>query len=154
MIRLWLRRIFLILSWLFVAGVVFQVFLAGLGVFNINVGLSSLVGSRSPYAIHVQFGYLLGFLALILFLIALFSKFPKPIARLSGLLILLNALQSVLIWFGEKTPILSAFHPVNAIAIFLVGLSIAKRISPLLEENEIDPPGDVILAPDPAVETE
>lgn len=101
------RRIYLIFAWLFVVGVVVQVFLAGMAV----------VAGRWPWANHVTFGHLLA-APLLAMLIAMYvGKLPGRMKRLTWLLFAVYVLQAdVLIFMRASTPVLSALHPVLALA--------------------------------------
>lgn len=104
-------------AWLFLACVVVQVFLAGLGVF---------AGAQN-FNLHREFGYLFGWLTLVLLLLAIGGRLGRRWIGLSALLLVLFALQSVFVALREVLPAASAFHPVNALAIFGVALHVARR---------------------------
>ena len=60
--RRWGRRLFLAVSWLFVAGLIVQVYLAGMGVFGGN------------FENHVFFGYTVTWLPVLMFLFGLLGR--------------------------------------------------------------------------------
>lgn len=72
----WVRTTYLTIAWLFVIGVLIQVFLAGL----------SLFATPSYWPTHVEFGYNLGFLMLLLLFLAFLGRFPRPTIGLTALL--------------------------------------------------------------------
>lgn len=112
------RSAFPVVAGLFVACGVLQVFLAGIGVFDLRVGFDG----------HRNFGYLFGWLTIILLVLALAGRLGRTLVGLSVLLIAQFALQSVFVLFRADAPAIAALHPVNGFAILAVGV-IATRIS-------------------------
>lgn len=102
--------------WLFVACVVVQVFLAGLGVFS----------AEDKFEFHRNFGYTFGWLALLLPLLAWVGRLGRRTIGLSFLVTVLFILQSVFVALRTDMPYLAALHPVNALAIFWLSLSLAR----------------------------
>jgi hypothetical protein len=98
---------------LLMAGIAVQFFLAGLGVFGITSFLP-----------HVIFGTLVVVASFALPLIAWRGHLPKATQRRSWILAGLMILQGGLIDAGRVIPIISAFHPVNAMIIALVTFSL------------------------------
>ena len=111
------RLAFIGVAWLFLACVVVQVFLAGLGVF---------AGAQN-FTLHREFGYLFGWLTLVLLLLALVGRLGRRWIGLSVLMLVLFAFQSVFVALREVMPEAAALHPVNALAIFGVALHVARR---------------------------
>jgi hypothetical protein len=118
---------FIGVAWLFLACVVVQVFLAGLGVF---------AGTQN-FTLHREFGYLFGWLTLALLLLALVGRLGRRWIGLSALLLGLFAFQSVFVALREVMPDVAALHPVNALAIFGVALHVARRSSVLASATPI-----------------
>lgn len=112
-----IRLAFIGTAWLFLACVVVQVFLAGLGVF---------AGGQN-FALHRDFGYLFGWLTLVLLVLAIAGRLGRRWIGLSALLLVLFAFQSVFVAFRGGMPALAALHPVNALAIFWVALYVARN---------------------------
>jgi hypothetical protein len=98
----------------YLLGVVAQFFLAGLGVFG-----------TTSYDAHRALGFVLGLLAVVLLVLAVGAKLPRPLSGLALLLVLLNIVQIVLIQIdiGE----IRALHLVNALAIALIANMLAQR---------------------------
>lgn len=111
------RVAYLLVLWLFVACLVGQVFLAGLGVFD----------DARNFATHREFGYLFGWLTIILVVLALVGRLPRPIVGWSVLMLGLFALQSVLVAVRSGAPAVAALHPLNGFLILLVALGVARR---------------------------
>ena len=104
-------------AWLFVACVVVQVFLAGLGVFD----------SPTSFVTHREFGYLFGWLVFVLLALAIAGRMGRRIIGASALLIVLFILQSVFVAFRTTQPAVAALHPVNGFLIGLVGIVLARE---------------------------
>jgi heme A synthase len=86
---------------------VIQVFLAGLGVFD----------DPNAFVTHRNFGYLFGWLTLVLLVIALVGRMPRRYVGLAVLILVLFALQSVFVALREDMPALAALHPLNGFLI-------------------------------------
>jgi uncharacterized protein DUF6220 len=112
----WIRRAHLVVAWAFVAGVVVQVFLAGLGVFD----------SPERFELHTTWGYTLELLPVVLVVLAAIGRLGRrqliyPIA-IFGMFIL----QSILVAVRADVPMIAALHPVNGFGILLVGILMAR----------------------------
>lgn len=118
MIRSGARRLHTWLAWLFVAAVIFQVFLAGLAIF----------GATDGFGLHSEFGYTaIGLLTLGVLLAAVAGGLPRREIGLSLLLLVLYVVQTALPAARASAPVLAALHPVNAIVLFALGTIIARR---------------------------
>lgn len=113
----WARIAYLVVAWLFVAAVIVQVFLAGLGVF----------AGAANWRTHVRFGWGIAWLPLILILLALVGRLPGAVGRWLALLFVVYAVQTMLPGFRRDTPVVAALHPVNALAVFGIALIHARR---------------------------
>lgn len=112
------RLLYLLFSWLFVAGVIVQVFLAGMVVVAAQMGWNN----------HASLGHSLGLPLLLMLLTAYLGRLPASMKRLTWLLFGVYVLQAdVLIFLRDSAPVLSAFHPVLALADFALGLTLAWR---------------------------
>lgn len=112
-----IRQIHLVVAWLLVAGVVVQVFLAGLGVFD----------DPRTFQVHATWGYLLELLPFLLLVLAAVGRLGRrqlvyPLA-IFGMFIL----QSVFVGLRADAPMLSALHPVNGFAILLVSIMLGRE---------------------------
>ena len=119
------RLAFIGVAWLFLACVVVQVFLAGLGVF----------AGAENFSLHREFGYIFGWLTLLLLLLALGGRLGRRWIGLSALMLVLFALQSVFVALREIMPAAAALHPVNALAIFGVALHLARGSRVLAQDR-------------------
>ena len=119
------RLAYIGVAWLFLACVVVQVFLAGLGVF----------AGAENFSLHRDFGYTFGWLTLLLLLLALGGRLGRRWIGLSALVLVLFAFQSVFVAVRDAMPAAAALHPVNALAIFAVALQIARRSRVLADDR-------------------
>jgi hypothetical protein len=113
MARSFARQAYPIVAGLFAACAVIQVFLAGLGVFE----------SARQFATHAGFGYLFGWLTLIMLVLALIGREPRRIVGQAALILVLFAMQSVFVLVRDDLPAVAALHPLNGFAI--LGFAIA-----------------------------
>lgn len=114
-------------AWLFLAAVVYQVFLAGVGVFG--------AGSMAQ---HRDFGYLIPLVALVLLIAVAIARTRGAILP-AVLLVVLASVQTMLPWFRIDAPFVAALHPVNALVLALLGLVIARRATAFARESERAP---------------
>ena len=106
-----------VVAWLFAACIVVQVFLAGLGVFD----------GPQRFETHRDFGYLFGWLTLVMVIIAAVGRLGRVLVGLSLLALVQFALQSVFILFREDLPAIAALHPVNGVLLLVVAITIGRR---------------------------
>ncbi|HYH91588.1 MAG TPA: DUF6220 domain-containing protein [Candidatus Saccharimonadales bacterium] len=116
MIRSFARQAHPVVGAIFIACVVVQVFLAGLGVFD----------DPRTFLTHRDFGYTFGMLTLVLLVLALVGREPRRVTGLSALLLVLFAFQSVFIALRADQPVLAALHPVNGFLILLVAVAVTR----------------------------
>jgi hypothetical protein len=107
MVRSFARTAYPVVAGLFVACAVIQVFLAGLGVFD----------DPNAFVTHRNFGYLFGWLTLVLLVIALVGRMPRRYVGLAVLILVLFSLQSVFVALREDMPAVAALHPLNGFLI-------------------------------------
>jgi hypothetical protein len=112
------RNIYVVLSWLFVVGLLVQVFLAGRGVFD-NVGFET----------HRTFGYTLEIVPIVLLVLGLVAGVGRRLAVFAIVVFLLFLLQSVLVVMRESSPMVAALHPVNGFLILLISIEMAREAS-------------------------
>jgi len=112
-----IRRAHLIVASLFVAGVVVQVFLAGLGVFD----------DPARFATHRDWGYMLELLPIVMLVLALVGRLGRRQIAFAIALFAMFILQSILVAFRVDQPMIAALHPVNGFAILLVGIEAARE---------------------------
>jgi hypothetical protein len=126
MLRTFARTAHPIVAAAFVACAVVQILLAGLGVFD----------DPSAFVTHREFGYLFGWLTLVVLVLALAGRVPRRATGLSVLLLVLFALQSVLVGLRADLPAIAALHPLNGFAILGVGVMTARSSWRLRRESK------------------
>ena len=119
------RFAFAAVAWLFLACVVIKFFLAGLGVF----------AGAENFEIHRQFGYLFGWLTVIMIVLAAVGRLGRRWIGLSALLFGLFIMQSVFVLLRDSLPAVAALHPVNAVAIFFIAQHVARGSRGLLRTD-------------------
>jgi Family of unknown function (DUF6220) len=118
-IRQWTRIAHLAAAWLFVGGVIVQVFLAGLALF-----------AEGGFANHVAFGYSAFWIVAILIpILAIGARLPTGDIGLSILLLALFIPQCLLPPLARSggPGIIAALHPVNALLLFALAIVIGQR---------------------------
>jgi hypothetical protein len=108
------RVLFFGLAVIYLAGVVVQFFLAGLGTFG-----------ATSFDAHQAFGLVLALLTLILLVLAVVGKVPRLLILLAVALLGLNVLQMFLAQVDVDE--IAALHVVNALAIVFVAFEIVQR---------------------------
>jgi putative tricarboxylic transport membrane protein len=115
-IRSWAGRVFPWLAWLYVASLLIQVFLAGLGVFV----------DPATFRIHVDFGRnAVGLLTLLLPIVAWLGRLPS--VRLAVGVLLFYLLQTGLPEVRASYPVVAALHPVLALILFWLSVRLASH---------------------------
>jgi hypothetical protein len=107
--------IHLIAAWLLVVGLLVQVFLAGMGIFD----------DASSFATHRDFGHLLEILPILLLVGAIVAGYGRWRA-LAGLgLLALLFVQTILVLQRDSAPVVAALHPVNGFLLLLAASIVA-----------------------------
>lgn len=130
-----IRRAHLVVAWAFVAGVVLQVFLAGLGVFD----------DPATFSVHATWGYTLEMLPLILLALAAVGRLGRRQIVFPAALFGMFILQSVFVALRVDLPTVAALHPVNGFAIVFVGIAMAREAWAERESSD----GATAAIPDP-----
>ena len=121
----YLRLAFAGVAWLFVATVLVQVFIIGLGLF----------GDPAFRQTHREFGYTwVGLAALALLIVAIAARPGRPYLGPVVVLFILYIVQTSLPAFRDSYPAVAALHPVLALGIFVLGLRIATSATQLARE--------------------
>lgn len=102
------------LSWLFAAGVVGQVFLAGLSLFD----------SALRWDDHRAFGSVIGIVPILLLVCAVVGRLPLRLIGGAALLFWLYGLQFA--FAHAANGYVAALHPVNAIALFSLAVMLGR----------------------------
>jgi hypothetical protein len=108
------RWLFLALVWLYVAGVLYQVFLAG----------TALFGPDRSFATHIGLGYLLHLVPILLIIVALIARVGSPLIWWTVALVVVQFIQPLLPMARGDLPWAAALHPVLALVIFWLGVTL------------------------------
>jgi hypothetical protein len=115
--KVWLRKAYLGVVWLIVAGIVIQFLLVGTAMF---------VGGG--FGLHIQFGFFfMGVAPIVLLVLAWAAGLPRRAIGLSALMLLLMSVQVFLPGFRSMLPIVAALHPVNALLTLWFSLRLARQ---------------------------
>jgi len=111
------------LSAAFVAGVLLQVFFAGVGVFGIN---AAKVANASSFDLHRGWGFVLMVTSLVLLIIALVAReSARTMIAALVLAVLTIVAQNVLAAFGDNDKWIGGLHALDGILILLLSAWIA-----------------------------
>lgn len=116
------RYVYLVMSGLFLLGVLAQVFLAGMVV----------VARQSGWEGHIGLGHSLAGPLLFMLVAMYLGRMPGHIKRLTWVLFGVYVLQAdVVIFMRDNAPIVSALHPVLALFDFVLGYVLVRSAWPL-----------------------
>jgi len=111
------RNVYLVLSWVFVAGLLVQVFLAGRGVFD----------NPLQFSTHRDFGYTLSIVPVLMLVVGLIARVGRRLTVFAIVAFVMFILQSVFVAARESSPMIAALHPVNGFLILLVAIEMARE---------------------------
>lgn len=114
MIQKIFRYIYLLLSWIYLAGVIYQTYTAGLAAVTRTISWES----------HGEIGFLLLSLAFVQFVLIFPARLPKPAGWVSAGMFATIILQFIVISDREST--VSALHPVLALILFSLSWWLAR----------------------------
>jgi hypothetical protein len=117
MARDFARRALPIVCALFLFGLLGQIYLAGMGVFD----------GPASFITHRNVGYTLGMITLVILILAIVARPGRLVLGLSVLLLIQFALQSLFVAVRVDSPAIAALHPVNGVLIILVVAVITVR---------------------------
>lgn len=129
MVARWSRIGALVAVWLFVVAVLGQVFLAGLALF-----------ADERWALHVEVGWILHLAPLLVLLLVALSRPPRSVLLLAVALAVVMFIQPILATLRAEAPVVAALHPVFALLVFSLGLTLALRLTALARASA--PPAD------------
>ena len=115
----WGRIGFAGIAGLFLVALGFQVFLAGMSIFF----------SATWWQVHMTMAFFIEWLPIVMIALAFVGRFPRAFALSSVLLLGLIMLQYVFIEVASQSGVrwIAAFHPVNALVMFAVGLMLVQK---------------------------
>ena len=113
----YLHMAFAVVAWIFVATIVIQVFLIGLGLFD----------DPAFRETHRDFGFTaIGLAVLALLIVAIAARPGRRVLGAVVGLFVLYIIQTSLPGFRDSYPAVAALHPVLAMGIFVMSIQIAR----------------------------
>lgn len=111
------KTVYKISNWLFLIGVVLQVFLAGMVV----------VAGQMDWMDHRDLGHMIGVFVILMAILMYVGKAGRQVKNTTWLLLLVYVLQAdVLIFLRQSVPVLSALHPVMALLDFWLAAKLLR----------------------------
>lgn len=138
------RIAFAAVVWMFLIGIVVQVFLAGVGLF---------VPGADMFAAHRTLGYMLHISPVPILLLAWAAGADRRTMWLSVALLAVVAIQPLLPSMRTDLPFAAALHPVLALFIFGLTVVIARRSVALARSTSTAVPAASTSPPPPVTET-
>jgi hypothetical protein len=120
------RWLFLLMIWGYVAALLVQVFLAGMALF----------GVEHNFELHRNLGYLIHLTPIPLIIVAAVAKVGSRLLWWTGALFVVQAIQPLLPMLRGDLPWAAALHPVLALVIFWLGITIGLGTWRLVRESE------------------
>jgi hypothetical protein len=118
------RYVYLALLWLYVAGILVQVFLAGMGLF----------GAAKDFEPHVGLGWILHLVPVLLLIVAAVARVGSRLIWWNVALLVVQFIQPIFALARDDTPVVAAFHPVLALVIFWLAVTIGLKAWRLVRE--------------------
>lgn len=120
------RYIYTGAAWLFVAGVLLQVFLVGMVV----------VARQMSWNNHISLGHMLAGPLLLMLVTMFLGRLPRRVKLLTWALFAVYVIQAdVIIFMRLQAPVISAFHPVLALVDFALGYALARQAVSLARQD-------------------
>lgn len=110
------RIAYVALVWLFLAGLVVQVFLAGIGMFSTD---------PRDFGTHVQLGWILHLVPVLILIAAAVGRVGRPTLLWIAGLVVTTLVQPFLPALADTSVALAALHPVNAMLMFVIAARLA-----------------------------
>ena len=112
-------------AWLFVIGILTQVFLVGL----------SLLGRQPSWQTHIGLGHSLSIVVLLMIVFAYTGRLPRPMKPFTWLALAIYVLLAdIVIFMRGPAPLVAALHPVLAVVLFGIVGFLAVRAWQLVRE--------------------
>jgi len=107
---------YVVLIWLFLAGLVVQVFLAGLGMFS---------DDPRDVGLHIDLGWILHLAPVLVLAAAAIGRAGRDTLLWAAALVVSVGVQPFLPALADTSLILAALHPVNALVMFWIAVRLA-----------------------------
>jgi hypothetical protein len=125
-VRGW-RIVFATAAWLYLAGIVVQVFLAGAGLFDLF-----------DWRLHTDLGWGLGTAPVAMLVLAFAARLERRTVWLTFGLAVAAVVQPELAAARSSLPVVAALHPVNALLVFWLAWLVARRSAMHLASSRAD----------------
>ena len=112
------RWVYLGLVWLYVVGLVVQVFLIG----------AYLFGTGTSIEPHRGLGFLLHLVPILLIIVGAAARVGRRVLLWNAALLVVQFIQPLLPMLKDKAPWLAALHPVLALAVFWLGITLGVEV--------------------------
>jgi hypothetical protein len=132
------RPVHVVVAWLFVIGLLYQVFLAGLGVFD----------SSTAFLTHRDTGYVLTFVPVLLAVTGFLGRFGWLQVGAALFMVVQFILQSVFVLQRDSMPAVAALHPVNGVLILVIAVWLASDAWRRFNADEGPAPAEAAAAPE------
>lgn len=121
--RTGIRKTFLVITWIIIAGIAAQVTFIGLGLFY--------GGSFSE--IHIGFGYAFGHLGALLLIFGFFGRLGQDMTILNAINFVLLAALPFIAGARTSNTIIAGLHPLVAFAVFGITLYTALKLPSIIK---------------------
>lgn len=118
------RYVYLAFVWIYLVGIVFQVFLAGIGLF----------GVAKDFEPHVGLGWILHLVPVLLLIVAALARVGSRLLWWTTALLVVQFIQPILATLRNDLPLLAALHPVLALIIFWLAFTIGVKAWQLVQD--------------------
>lgn len=118
------RYVYLALVWVYLAAILVQVFLAGTGLF----------GAQRDFEAHQNLGWILHLVPVLLLIVAFVARVGASTLWWTAALLVVQGIQPLLPILRVDYPWAAALHPVLALVIFWLALTIGLRAWQLVRQ--------------------
>jgi heme A synthase len=113
------------LIWIVLFMLPVEFYLAGYGAVSFTHGTTTT--RNNDWGAHMAFGSIIGLVVILVLITGLASRLPRQLTGMTVGLFVLMIVQFVLGVAGDSAPVLAALHPVNALLITGLTMSLALR---------------------------
>lgn len=118
------RYVYLTMVWTYVAALLLQVFLVG----------SALFSAAHDFEPHIGLGWILHLVPVLLLIVAAIARIGSRLLWWTTALLVVQFIQPILATLRTDAPLVAAFHPVLALIIFWLAVTIGMRAWRLVRE--------------------
>jgi hypothetical protein len=120
------RYLYAAFAWLFLVGVVVQVFFIGLALF----------AGRQNLDLHVSLGWILHLAPILVLAVAALARAGRPRILMAAALVVVVLIVPILALLRESSPVIAALHPVGATLAFWLAVTVARQSLDRLREAQ------------------